>query len=80
LGINKIFSTPSSTKFDITTFNNFDIKFLSYFSSYNSLAIKLSGRLKGISKAKKIIFTSGSTSPQNLDRPLDYYSRPIYTK
>jgi len=80
LGLNKIFSTPGSANIELNTINEIDKKFLTYYTPRKSIAIKLSGRLKGISKAKKVIFSSGSTSPQNLDRPLDYYSRPIYTK
>jgi hypothetical protein len=42
--------------------------------------ISLAGRLKGISKAKKLVISHGVLKAQSLNLNLDYYARPIYTK
>jgi len=44
------------------------------------ILIRLGGRLRGISKAKRIILKKGKIKQLNLRMNLDYYSRQIYTK
>jgi hypothetical protein len=42
--------------------------------------IRIGGRLKGISKAKRIIYKSGKINLQTTSAKIDYYSKPIFTK
>jgi ribosomal protein S3 len=79
LATDKIFSTPNTNlksvinSFDKITTNNLT-------NNYKGLKITISGRLKGISKAKKLVITQGVLRPQTINNKLDYHSRPIYTK
>ena len=79
LDTQKIFSTPSTEC--LTNTNNFEEPFANNFPvTGNGLRITVSGRLKGISKAKKLVITHGVIRSQSINHKLDYYSRPIYTK
>lgn len=84
LATDKIFSTPTTPSIaggSIATNNKgFDSSFTNSFHSCNGIKITLSGRLKGISKAKSLVITHGVIKPQSIDNKLDYYARPIYTK
>ena len=78
ISTDKIFTTPTTGCKHVT--NTFDYKFTKNFSAIKGLKISLSGRLKGISKAKKLVITNGIIRPQSIDNKLTYYSRPVYTK
>jgi hypothetical protein len=74
----KLITTPLINNFD---YSSFDLTFTNSFSKPNSgLKISLSGRLKGISKAKSLVISQGVIKKQTISNPVDYYSRPIYTK
>jgi len=78
LSKNKLFSTPV-VKLDHNV-TNFDKEFTNNFSSIKGIKITLSGRLKGISKAKNLVITNGVIKSQSIINKLSYYSRPVYTK
>lgn len=78
LATEKIISTMSTNY--KPNINLFDSSFTNSFNNLNGIKISLSGRLKGISKAKKMVITHGVIRPQSIDNKLDYYARPIYTK
>lgn len=79
LATDKIFSTPT-TNFK-PVLNSFDKSITTGLASgRQGIKISLSGRLKGISKAKNMVITHGVIRPQSIDNKLDYYARPIYTK
>lgn len=80
LATEKIFTTPSTNCKPKPYLNSFDTSFTNNFNSLNGIKISLSGRLKGISKAKRLVITHGVIRPQSIDNKLDYYARPIYTK
>jgi ribosomal protein S3 len=42
--------------------------------------IRIGGRLKGISKAKRLIYKSGKINLQTTSAKIDYYAKPIFTK
>jgi len=78
LPVNKIFTTPSTLcNLD---YPDFDKSFTTNFAGLKGIKISLSGRLKGISKAKSLYFTHGVINPQSINNKLDYYYRPIFTK
>jgi hypothetical protein len=77
LATDKIFSTPTPLSQGSPVLNSFD---KSITTPPKGIKISLSGRLKGISKAKNMVITHGVIRPQSIDNRLDYYARPIYTK
>ena len=77
LATDKIFSSPST---DYNTHYFEDSLKVAPNSGFNGIKITLSGRLKGISKAKNFVFTQGVLKPQSVENKLDYYARPIFTK
>ena len=78
LATDKIFKTPSN--FCNLNNNSADSSLTNNFTNFNGIKITLSGRLKGISKAKKLVITRGVIRPRSINNKLDYYARPIYTK
>ena len=67
LATEKIFTTPSTNCKPKPYLNSFDTSFTNNFNSLNGIKISLSGRLKGISKAKKLVITHGVIRPQSID-------------
>lgn len=76
LALNKIFNTSIINK----PISLVDLNYTKSLNHKKGIKIILSGRLKGISKAKSMTITSGIIRAQSIDSKLEYYSRPIYTK